>query len=668
MRTENRPKEIPEAEESDSDSETPDDHELRSGEDSEQDLSSDDLESGSDDNAAPAKSYDLLLQSLRANNESNQRNPKRRKLDRTKTKEDGVILLDGEDLADGPEEEEEEEEEPEEEVMDVISDDEDQSDPFESHFAGPSPARLASISLASKGEWKETKLPKSGLPANAHLSTPRGSEQTIGGRRIESLKDLNLKKKLIAEELTPLQKSLGQLVFGYVDVLYGERTLGNAEELRKMYSLHALNHVLKTRDRVLRNNARLAKVADQEIELRDQGFTRPKVLFILPTRNACVEVINALVNILQPEQQENKKRFQDTYYAPPDTERISPNKPEDFRALFSGNHDDLFRLGIKLTRKTLKYFSQFYNSDIILASPLGLRMAIGGESDKKHDYDFLSSIELVVVDQADALLMQNWGHLEHIFKHLNMIPKDPHGCDFGRVRNWYLDTNAKYFRQTLVFSGFVTPEIMKLFNQSMLNVAGKVKIQPEYTGSMIYLGVQTFTRIDPLTPAADPDARFDYFTKAILPSLLRNTSTSTLIFIPSYFDFIRMRNHLSNAPISVGAISEETPISSVTRARSHFFTGRHSVILYSGRAHHFRRYEIRGATSVVFYGLPDNPLFYREVAGGFIGRSIGEGRVKEQPRVRVIFSKWDAMKLERVVGSKRVRVMCMDKGDTFEFV
>ncbi|KAG0136602.1 hypothetical protein HOY82DRAFT_576336 [Tuber indicum] len=663
MRTENRPKEITQTEEPDSNSETSEDLELRNGEDPE-DLGSSNPESESEDDAAAAKPYNLLLQSLVASNGFNRHNPKRQKLDPTQDQEDGVILLDGKDMADEPEQEGE----PEEEMVDVDSDNEDQSDPFESHFTNPSPALLASISSASKGEWKDTKLPNSGLPGNVYLSTPRAPEQTTGGRRIESIKDLNLKKRLVAEELTPLQKSLGQLVFDYVDVLYGERTLGNAEELRRMYSLHALNHVLKTRDRVLKNNAHLAKATDKEIELRDQGFTRPKVLFILPTRNACVEVINALVDILQPEQQENKKRFQNTYYSPPDTERISPNKPEDFRALFSGNHDDLFRLGLKLTRKTLKYFSQFYNSDIILASPLGLRMAIGDESDKRRDYDFLSSIELVVVDQADALLMQNWDHLEHIFKHLNLIPKDPHGCDFGRVRHWYLDTNAKYFRQTLVFGGFVTPEIMKLFNHNMLNVAGKVKTQAEYKGSMIDLGVQIFTRIDPPTPAADPDTRFDYFTKAILPSLLRNTSTSTLIFIPSYFDFVRMRNYLSNAPISIGAISEETPVSSVARARSHFFTGRHSVLLYSERAHHFRRYDIRGVTSVVFYGLPDNPLFYREVAGGFIGRNVGEGRAKEQPKVRVIFSKWDAMKLERIVGSKRVRVMCMDKGDTFEFV
>jgi len=95
-----------------------------------------------------------------------------------------------------------------------------------------------------------------------------------------------------------------------------------------------------------------------------------------------------------------------------------------------------------------------------------------------------------------------------------------------------------------------------------------------------------------------------------------------------------MRNYFYNTPICVGAISEETPVSPVARAWSYFFTVRHSVLLYSGRAHHFRRYDIRGVTGVVSYTLPDNSLFYREIAGGFIGRSIGEGSVTEQPKVR----------------------------------
>jgi len=166
------------------------------------------------------------------------------------------------------------------------------------------------------------------------------------------------------------------------------------------------------------------------------------------------------------------------------------------------------------------------------------------------------------VDQAGALLMQNWDHLEHIFKHLNLIPKDPHGCDFRRMRNWYLDTNAKYFRQTLAPSGFVTPKMMKLFNQSMLNAAGKVKTQAEYAGSMIDLGVQVQQAMPP--PAPNPTVPL---TNYHITDIHKNRSHSlsrrprrplglfhkssptltppkhlhkydTLTFLPSYFNFV----------------------------------------------------------------------------------------------------------------------------------
>lgn len=68
--------------------------------------------------------------------------------------------------------------------------------------------------------------------------------------------------------------------------------------------------------------------------------------------------------------------------------------------------EDDFRLGISLTKsKSVKLFSSFDHSDIIVSSPLGLRLKIGASGEKDREYSFLSSVECLILDRASTLYM-----------------------------------------------------------------------------------------------------------------------------------------------------------------------------------------------------------------------------------------------------------------------
>ena len=67
----------------------------------------------------------------------------------------------------------------------------------------------------------------------------------------------------------------------------------------------------------------------------------------------------------------NRKRFLNDF---PKVETEKRDKPDDFYETFSGNIEDSFKLGLAITKKTLKLYTDFYSSDVIIASPLGLRL------------------------------------------------------------------------------------------------------------------------------------------------------------------------------------------------------------------------------------------------------------------------------------------------------
>ncbi|EGF79767.1 hypothetical protein BATDEDRAFT_1232, partial [Batrachochytrium dendrobatidis JAM81] len=467
---------------------------------------------------------------------------------------------------------------------------------------------------------------------------------------------------------TPFQASLFPLLNSYADVLFANQSFNFDKDYQNLIALHSLNHIYKARDRVMKHTAKIKAdimANKQPIEYRDQGFTRPTVLIIAPFRNRAFQIIKTFFALSGCTSQENKKRFMDEFSPVPGEDEADKRKPEDYRKIFAGNIDDCFRIGIRFSKKQMKLFSPFYSSDVIVASPLGLKMIIGSEGDRKRDFDFLSSIEVVILDQAEIFMMQNWDHVKSIFTSLNLIPKNAHNCDFSRVRSYALDGRAKYVRQNLIFSSIISPEINALANTGSQNVAGRVKITRAYSGTISDVAnhvPQLFHRMHQHSVQSSPDTRFTYFIEQILPTLRRSMiqKPHTLIFIPSYFDFVRVRNYLTEHNYSFGSISEYTSRSECDRVRHQFKIGDLSFLICTERFHFFRRNNLPGVRNIVFYQIPTNAIFYSELLN-MLEHNAGDLTCS------VIYSMYDKLALERVVGSVRAERMISSVKDTFMF-
>jgi len=194
--------------------------------------------------------YVALMQSLAAETVPE---AKRRKLDHVQEL-DWPRSGQGDGL--NPDEVEEAEEGPETAMDGLLEDDckvEDASDPFEVHFADPDHNVLSRrLQALQKESWisRKIKLPKIG---KAIMNLP-GVEDENNGFELSSISrpaELKLKQKLasVVTKQRPffdsLEKYMAPLIFNYQDVLFCERNTLNAESLRRLACLHALNHVFK---------------------------------------------------------------------------------------------------------------------------------------------------------------------------------------------------------------------------------------------------------------------------------------------------------------------------------------------------------------------------------------------------------------------------------------
>ncbi|KAJ4711566.1 U3 small nucleolar RNA-associated protein 25-like [Melia azedarach] len=491
------------------------------------------------------------------------------------------------------------------------------------------------------------------------------------------------------------QISFFSLCNSYRDILHSNKKpfyLKGLEEdsnVMDSYLMHSLNHIFRTRDLVTKNDAKVAKNKESAEEdlltgdvFLDRGFTRPKVLLLLPLRSIALNVVKRLIRLTPNAYKVNVEhfdRFCDEFGAGEEEEEDNndksesnhgtgksnsqKSKPSDFQLLFGGNKDDDFAIGIKFTRKSIKLYNDFYSSDVIVASPINLLAKIGKtEKNKELDVDYLSSIEVLIIDHADVISMQNWSFLTSVVEQLNCIPSKQHGTDVMRIRQWYLDGYAKFYRQTIVLSYYPNPDINAFFNHHCANYQGKVKLACEYKGVLpkVLLNVrQIYERFNADSIADVDDARLEYFTKKVFPKIKDSVQGGIMLFISSYFEFVRLRNFLKSQNASFCLLGDYTEPSDISRARVWFFEGKRKMMLYTERAHFYHRYKIRGIQNLIIYSLPERKEFYPEIVNMLEG--------SHNMTCTVLFSLFDMLRLERIVGSGPAKRMVKSEKGVFVF-
>ncbi|KAK3856006.1 hypothetical protein Pcinc_037630 [Petrolisthes cinctipes] len=517
------------------------------------------------------------------------------------------------------------------------------------------------------------------LPTIGVIPQPPEKEYNLDDYHVREVLQKNLPLANVSGDstcptsLTKRQKELFSVLSSYNDLYYPEATHSHWEEVQKVYAVHILNHVLKTRKRVSNHNGKWTKAqADKkrtsELIFRDQGYTRPTVLVLLPFKHSAYRLVETLVTLMFGDQTPNAvnlKRFQSDY-GPKNKNKTGGQtgklaRPDDFQAIFEGDSNEDFKIGLKITNSSMKLYAEFYQSDILLASPLALRYIMSTSFSIDAESDFLSSLEILVLDQADIFLMQNWEHVLVLGEGVNQVPRNLQklGTDLSRVRLWALNGHMPLYRQTIVF-GSILADHNRAFVSKCRNFAGRIEVlnmvENGIAGEVVVPAEMVITRIP---GTRDPDSRFRHFTQEILPRLRSGPpQPGTMVYVPDYCDYVRLLRYLKeDRGISVATINEYMigEQGKVAKSRSLFYDQRRHLMLFTERFHFYRRYRIKGVRHVIFYDLPTYPNFFSEICNlmgeGNQNPKLKRGVNLKNSTVSLLVQRSDLTKLVGILGS-----------------
>ncbi|OII74421.1 hypothetical protein cand_005210 [Cryptosporidium andersoni] len=496
-------------------------------------------------------------------------------------------------------------------------------------------------------------------------------------------------------------QTLFRYINGYIDIEYCDPDCILSPWIVSLVMLHISNHISCIRKLVLSNNSVLKKYIKNnessfkgithnidhlgDDNLRDQGFHRCRILILSPFRGTAKRCVDILIKLLpQGKRAKYLDRFSKEFGDPEpesqndETEKVGIVRDDPlYRHLFvNSNHNDDYRVGIQVSKSGMLFYSPFDQSDIILASPLGLRRIIGtrGESDTKREYGFLSSVEICLIYGADIILMQNWEHLLDIFDVLNKLPsKNLGSCDIRRIYQPFIDGNSKIMRQTILIASGRSEDFTCLFRKYTNNCRGYVRLWNSLERLRKLSNINKFELPLNIATSLVPDLKqmfikvsnqidseesmLSYMSNYLYPDILAaidGINQRVLLVLPNYISYLRIRKYFIQQSAVFGSCHESSSNSSLSKNRLAFYKGELPILITTERFLFFRRYLLKGATTVIFWGPPIFPVIYVDCIYSLNFPCIDKSKSKTRnPLSIMLFHELNSLALERIVGTKK---------------
>ena len=275
---------------------------------------------------------------------------------------------------------------------------------------------------------------------------------------------------------------------------------------------------------------------------KNKGYTRGRVLIMTPYKQDCYDIVTSIISLV--------------HSAPHVTKKMKKimNLDKFVEEYSSEDHafDDDFRIGVSFFNSKVRLYVPQTKADIIIGSPLGLRLATGKDDlsgEMTVRLSFQSSIEIMYIDKAHLLFMQNFDHVNEVVKCMNGLPKHSECVNpFTEIRESFISNLSKFYRQNIIYSESNFAELNNLISRYCQNYEGLFKEKIVYSQC---LEPQNFSNITfeflkvPISSAkTEYSQKFNFFVNHIWDKIRKkDIQHKMIIFVNSYFEFVKLKSH-----------------------------------------------------------------------------------------------------------------------------